>query len=209
MQNNKGFYRFLSNPVFYEIIQRLSGRDNAIKRVLKEINIQSKSSLLDIGCGTGELLKFLPSDICYTGIDLSKEYIDSAKSKFPQNNFYCCSCDNINIDEKQKFKYVFAFGLFHHIDDAIFDITLLKVQSILDEKDGVFILFEPCYLEQQSKISKFVMGKDRGAHIRTQNEWEYLFKTRFPNCKSQIFQNLYRIPYRHILLKGYKNDTLK
>lgn len=49
-------------------------------------------SVLDIGCGTGELFKFLNPKIFYVGIDLSPTAIEIAKKRYddcPNACFYC------------------------------------------------------------------------------------------------------------------------
>ena len=49
-------------------------------------------SVLDIGCGTGELFKFLNPKIFYVGIDLSPTAIEIAKKRYdeyPNARFYC------------------------------------------------------------------------------------------------------------------------
>ena len=49
-------------------------------------------SVLDIGCGTGELFKFLNPKIFYVGIDLSPTAIEIAKRRYgesPNARFYC------------------------------------------------------------------------------------------------------------------------
>ena len=49
-------------------------------------------SVLDIGCGTGELFKYLNPNISYVGIDLSPTAIEIAKKRYgecPNARFYC------------------------------------------------------------------------------------------------------------------------
>ena len=39
-------------------------------------------SVLDIGCGFGDLLKYLPHDITYKGVDLMPDFVEVARSRF-------------------------------------------------------------------------------------------------------------------------------
>ena len=79
-------YDFDSSGVF-----KLS-RTTAISELLKYVDVTKLSSVLDIGCGTGnslsELLKHVnPPQI--NGLDLSNEMLQVASSKIPQLNYVC------------------------------------------------------------------------------------------------------------------------
>lgn len=53
---------------------------------------QQAKSVLDIGCGTGELFKYLNPNIFYVGIDLSPTAIETAKRRYSDCSnaeFYC------------------------------------------------------------------------------------------------------------------------
>ncbi len=65
-----------------------------------EIDFNGKS-VLDIGCGFGELGKFLLKkykNVDYTGIDIVPEFIENAKSMVPGGNFFVADFmkDNLN-----------------------------------------------------------------------------------------------------------------
>jgi len=54
-----------------------------------EIDFNNRS-VLDIGCGFGELARFLNKryhGVDYTGVDIVPEFIDIARKKYPNNNF--------------------------------------------------------------------------------------------------------------------------
>ena len=62
-------------------------------------------SILDVGCGHGDLSKFCSN---YTGIDCRKSVIDVAKSRYSNKKFYHCSISDI-VD---KYDWVMASGIF-------------------------------------------------------------------------------------------------
>lgn len=49
--------------------------------VLRLLDLQPNSSLLDLGCGQGVLARSIPNATQYVGVDLARSLIDSAKSK--------------------------------------------------------------------------------------------------------------------------------
>ncbi|MCK5640241.1 MAG: class I SAM-dependent methyltransferase [Gammaproteobacteria bacterium] len=69
-----------------------SSREIQEKRfqVLSEIGIQSGDSVLDVGCGFGDLAAYLEGqnlELDYTGIDLSPDLIEVGREKYPQAKF--------------------------------------------------------------------------------------------------------------------------
>lgn len=61
------------------------------RQIWCEIDFTNKS-VLDVGCGFGELGKFLTrkfENVSYTGIDIVPEFINEAKLLYPKLNFVC------------------------------------------------------------------------------------------------------------------------
>jgi len=81
---------------------------------LKESS-SNKVSLLDFGCGTAMLNEYIKSEhidnIIYSGLDISEGPVNIARSKFPENDFYC-----LDILEEPgtlpDFDYVIMNGVF-------------------------------------------------------------------------------------------------
>jgi SAM-dependent methyltransferase len=69
----------------------------------------SHHSLLDVGCGTGDLYEYLLQfeDVNYTGIDIFKQAIQKAQEKFPQANFI--EQDFLSLDG-EKYDFVYSSG---------------------------------------------------------------------------------------------------
>lgn len=77
----------------------------------KEIDF-SNSSVLDVGCGFGELGKFLTkryANVDYTGIDITPEFIREAKKLYPNLNFI--EGDYLQTPLEQKYDIVVASGV--------------------------------------------------------------------------------------------------
>jgi len=70
--------------------------------------------ILEIGCGTGELLHAL-SPSYGLGIDISDKMIDRAREKFPGLHFEAGDVGNLQGDEK--FDYIILSGLLGELDD--------------------------------------------------------------------------------------------
>jgi len=81
-------------------------------KIILNIIRNNNTSLLDVGCGYGGLLKYSKKEkinINYTGIDLVKEMINEAKKQNPKNKFI--NANILEYNPKNKFDYVIANGL--------------------------------------------------------------------------------------------------
>ena len=72
-------WAFLNNGTCYRFIQNLIGgtraRQLAIKQIMNLDLSLDQLSILDIGCGVGDVLKWIPRKWKYTGIDVTESYI--------------------------------------------------------------------------------------------------------------------------------------
>ena len=78
-------------------------------RALLQVEDISGGSVLDVGCGLGDLYKYLlQSEIAveYTGIDIVPGFIFSARQRYPQGNFEIADINDI----KQSYDYILASG---------------------------------------------------------------------------------------------------
>jgi len=83
------------------------------------LNLNEKS-ILDVGCGFGDLYPFLRNNISdnfsYYGIDIYNRFIEIAKEKFPEGNFICSDFLKYSFDKK--FDVVFLSGALNiKVDD--------------------------------------------------------------------------------------------
>lgn len=81
---------------------------------LVEIGARDDSSVLDVGCGQGDLYAFLDAQGFrgrYTGVDLSPELIASARERFPTARFVLGDVLESALDAHD---YVLASGLFDY-----------------------------------------------------------------------------------------------
>jgi len=72
-----------------------------------------KRSLLDVGCGYGDLYDYLNHQkrvkLEYQGIDFMQEFVDAAKDKFPHNYFF--RGDFLELSMARKFDFVVGIGI--------------------------------------------------------------------------------------------------
>jgi trans-aconitate methyltransferase len=87
------------------------------EEIVKLLNPQKEETILDIGCGTGDLTKKI-AELCgkVTGIDNSNEMIQTAQKKYPEISFINADAKDYQLDKK--FDAIFSNAVLHWIPQA-------------------------------------------------------------------------------------------
>jgi SAM-dependent methyltransferase len=195
-QITSGFKKILSHPYVYNALQMILGSKNASQQyVTHYIRPKQQDTILDIGCGTANILNFLPSQIEYYGFDLNKEYIEHARRVFgKRGQFICANVNNIDTNSFPKFNIILATAIMHHLDDNEVMILLNKAKSLLKE-NGRLITLDCCYINNQSKIARYMINQDRGQNVRAAEGYQTLALKIFKEVQVHIRHDFLRIPY--------------
>ena len=83
--------------------------------LVDEADFQPGAAVLDVGCGTGELLRRLSSryGICGSGIDMEPNMVAVAAAKSPDMHFWVGSCDSIQAEDSS-FDAIVCCMAYHH-----------------------------------------------------------------------------------------------
>ena len=73
--------------VFYLERKDYEKEAKIVKDIIKKLESKKSGTLLDVGCGTGEHLKYLSLNFHCTGLDINRRMIEMAKSKVPEAEF--------------------------------------------------------------------------------------------------------------------------
>lgn len=118
----------------------------AIDRVLPQS--AEKQSLVDLGCGSGDLYDFLiKKGYSYTGIDISDDMLQQARMKHPSGIFLQGDATNLTLEINQNNDVVLCNMLLPSISTKIaFDGVISTAGSLLSEA-GVLIVTagHPCF----------------------------------------------------------------
>ena len=88
----RGFIdRLLVEPIVYNTYQWLVGAPCHARFISEIVQPRRGDRILDIGCGTGASVRYLPSDVEYVGIDLSAPYIEVAQVKYGKRGKFVCA----------------------------------------------------------------------------------------------------------------------
>jgi len=144
----------------------------------------NNATVLDYGCGTGDFYKFLKRrgiHVKYTGVDINENFINLAKSKYPE-----CTFKVMNADDDQFegfYDYIFICGVFN-----------LQVPGVDDDlKNALVTLFRHCNKGLAlSALSSHTPIKDPELHFTSPGE---MVKFSLENLSPSIALRHDRIQY--------------
>jgi SAM-dependent methyltransferase len=202
-----GVRHLLAMPLFYNLFQNLVGanswRRTVVDRALHsfQIDVCHSARVLDIGCGTGEVLSYLPPHVDYVGFDRNAAYIASAQKRY-SNRKARFVCDELTEDydsQETGFDIILALGLLHHLDDAMAE-TLFHTAKQRLQPGGFLLTLDPLYSTVQSNVARYIISKDRGTNVRTETEYRSLASRVFGKVDCQVNINPLRIPYTGLVM---------
>jgi SAM-dependent methyltransferase len=190
--------RFLSRPQFYDWFQAAIGGTRARRWTLERfLQLRVGDEVLDLGCGPGQLLSFLPSsdDFVYVGVDTSEVYISFAKRRATsRRTFLVADCRDLAVLLDRQFHWILCMGLLHHLDDESCARTLAEAAQHL-RPDGTLICLEPTFFSGQSWLTQWTMKHDRGRFVRFEDAWLKLYRRWFDDVSVYPLKGAFRIPY--------------
>lgn len=169
-QKTTGLLSIFTQPKAYDLFQGFVGAAR-LRELYAETFLRPfpEAKILDIGCGTSEILSFLPNTIKYIGYDLSAEYISAAIKRYgKRGDWHCAPVSQMDVKDYGTFDIVMANGVFHHLGnkDAL---RLSEIAAKALKPTGRFCSFDGCYIDGQSPIARYLISKDRGLNVRDQD----------------------------------------
>lgn len=85
--------------------------------VLAQVGDLQDATLLDVGCGVGDLYAWMRERgvrVSYTGIDITPSMVEVARRRFPEESFQVKNLLDARATGERAYDYVLASGLFTH-----------------------------------------------------------------------------------------------
>ena len=200
-QITSGIRAILSHPVIYDSLQNIMGA-RRIRRDLVDNFVKPSPNcrILDIGCGTAEILPYLPTSVGYWGFDISRPYIEAAKTRFKsRGHFHCGLLNKTVLNELPKFDVVLVIGVLHHLDDDAAANLFALTREALGEH-GRMITIDPCLAQGQNPIARYLIRHDRGQNVRNADGYRALASKTFQNVGGTLGHRRW-IPYTHWIME--------
>lgn len=191
----------LNIPFAFRLFQYILGGNRCWTKFATE-NVRAKDNdrILDIGCGTAKIIEYLP-DVEYVGFDINQKYIDFARKCYGNKaTLYCKKVSEETSNEFGSFNIVLATSILHHLNDYE-AIQLFEIANKCLKSGGKLVTLDPCYVEGQSLISRYIISKDRGQYIRKKEEYLQLASKVFTDIKVDTRNDLSLMPYPTIIME--------
>jgi SAM-dependent methyltransferase len=192
--------RLLQVPHVYGLVQRGVAPPQR-KRIFVDQHVCARPGdrLLDVGCGPGYLLDFLP-EVDYLGFDPNAAYIARARKTYGhRGRFLVSAIDDFDATAVGPVDVVVAKGVLHHLDDDQVGKVAELARSVL-RPTGRLVCLDPCLVPGQHPVARFLVSRDRGDHVRQPDDYRRLVARRLPNATVQERTDLLRVPYTHAIL---------
>jgi cyclopropane fatty-acyl-phospholipid synthase-like methyltransferase len=159
--------RLLAIPIVYEVFTNgLAGPEASSWLVNDVIEIEPDMKVLDVGCGTANILSALP-DVEYLGVDHNPKYIDRAKSRFEKRGrFAVLDVNDPSFKDFGTYDRVLVLGVLHHLNDDEIKNLIRSLSKCL-AKDGRLVTFDNSIIKGQHPVARFLAKADRGRFSRS------------------------------------------
>jgi len=191
----------LSFPVVYDSYQSLVGAPRCHQRFISAmVRPAAGDRVLDIGCGVGASVRYLPPGVRYVGIDISESYIARARSDYAdRGDFFCVDAGSVQAETLGQFDLAFSFGVLHHLSDDVVARVLELVRRVV-RPGGRFVTIDPCYKTGQNAIAKLMIDNDRGEFVRDEDGYARLMAG-LGAVSATVHHDLLRIPYTQVVMQ--------
>lgn len=190
-------------PLLYDALQALVRADACREYfVRKHVRPENGQRVLDVGCGTAQVLKWLPPDVQYVGIDINADYIATAQRTYQRRGEFLVGTSNsAELLRRGPFDIVLAMFLMHHLSDSELNAFLRDVHRLL-KPSGRFVSIDPCRVSEAGALERWMMDTDRGGFVRTPEAYKAQVQNVFRDVRLHVTSHLLRIRYSHAILEA-------
>ncbi len=190
----------LALPAVFDTYQSLIGAPECHRRFIHDmVRPMPGERILDLGCGVGASLRYMPETIDYVGIDVSEPYITKATADYGHRaKFICADVTTLNASEIGTFDRAFCFGVLHHFSDDVAAHAVKFLRTVV-KAGGIFVSIDPCHVPGQHVIAKLIIDNDRGEYVRNPAGFERIISD-LGQVRTEIRHDLLRIPFTQIVM---------
>jgi len=177
--------KIFDNPYLYNLAQFLLGRD-FYKVAAFHIKKLPHGSIIEIGCGTGKLLKHISVDR-YLGVDMNEDYIRHARNKYKKNGVAFLVEDANNLKKiNGNFDLLIMFNIIHHLSEK-------ELEGIIKNLKKNVKFFRIIILDSKpvGPFRWFLEKMDQGDNFRDVDEIAGIFSRYFTVEKTMVVRRQY------------------
>ncbi len=203
--DDSGLRALLTLPQAYDAFQTLIGGDRWRRwYVANLLQPRPGLSILDIGCGPGTMMRFLPDGVAYHGFDVNPRYVAYAQRRFAGRGQFTAQRVDAAPIASGGFDVVMANAILHHLDDSE-AAHLFEVAWSQCKPGGFLLTYDNAWVAEQSAPARWFIGRDRGRHVRPPEGYRARAKRRFARVETTLHHDGYWIPYTLFTMKAWRD----
>ncbi len=198
----------LEHAGVYAGFRRLVGAKDFFRAYVRDwIRPGTAARVLDIGCGTADILELLPAGITYVGFDLNEDYLAVARRRYgSRGEFIRATVAETQVGTFGRFDVVMANGLLHHLDNAGVE-RVVQIAAAALRPGGRFITLDGVLTPKQSRLARFFVQHDRGRFVRDEAGYRQLLESGFARVQTRILTEGIRLPYSFIIMEAVADES--
>jgi len=203
-------YRILNRPWCYSLLVGVSGAGAGRREFFRQYaDISPGSRVLEIGCGHGKNIEYMPEGVAYTGCDANPRYIHYAQQRYgTRGRFLCVSAEELAQQRLGQFDIALVVSVLHHLNDTQVLALAAGAQAAL-RAGGLLLAWEPCWTPSQRWLDRMMLSLDRGRFVRTADEYSTLLGKTFGDIETRFLMTPKMLwPQSGCILTGRKSGTL-
>jgi len=187
----------------YSLFRKLIKADRGMKRLVDDYLLpQPGQTVIDLGCGTGDLAQFIPASTRYIGVDHNPAYLAPSSITEGLNSgrrvFINADLGELNRLDLPPADSAFALGVLHHLTDSQALKMIESAMSLL-VSGGTLVTVDPVFVPQQASSARVMMALDRGRFVRQVEHYRFLFDQVRPGATMHLRSDINPFPYNHIV----------
>jgi SAM-dependent methyltransferase len=159
-------------------------------------------TIVDLGCGTGDLVRFIDPTCSYIGVDHNPAYLSpgSLDSELTAGRRVFLNADLGQLDQLDlpPADAAFALGVLHHLPDQLVVQVLRSALTIL-KPGGRLVTVDPVFVPEQASSARVMMALDRGRFVRHVEHYQELLARACPGAEMHLRDDINPFPYNHIV----------
>lgn len=194
--------KILGNTIVYKSFKNLVAPVAKVTATVNDfMRIEDGQSVLDLGCGYGDVAHFYANRCRYVGIDSNSSYIQEAKRRNRDNDaeFIVGDVSSEEVLSRGPFDLVMMTGVLHHLPNEHV-LAIANASRQLVSPSGRFVAMEPVFSPDQRLSARLIIAADRGRFVRDKDGYVNLLRSGFQNVDGQVVHGRLRIPYSHVIL---------
>jgi ubiquinone/menaquinone biosynthesis C-methylase UbiE len=209
-ESEKAFHEKIA--VFYDdlCLQRrtlnIFINNQRLRRLLNQLPSSQNNIVLDVGCGTGEMMALLENRRINTiGLDLSSEMTKISKKKCPKCEFIVGDAENLPFKEKS-FSLTYCIASLHHVPKP--KQVIRELIRITKKNEHIYVE-EPLNNRLLDSLRKKTKVRLTDKSPNESSFYEDALKKILKDCnKARIEKMEYKMFFGLLLAGKIKNNTL-